>query len=98
MSWPNSSVLQGEFIFQLQGVKGIIDPGRGALAAMLKAVPPLQPEERDGIILSRGHIDHGNDVNLLIEAITRGGLQKKGNSLGPGGDNIRFRSGFVQLS
>lgn len=75
----------GGIYFQIQGVKGIIDPGPGALTAMLQAAPPLRPEELEGIILSHGHIDHCNDVNLLIDAMTRGGLQKRGTLWAPEG-------------
>jgi phosphoribosyl 1,2-cyclic phosphodiesterase len=32
----------------------------------------------DGIILTHKHLDHANDVNVLIEAMTDGGFKKRG--------------------
>jgi len=36
------------------------------------------PRRLDGIILTHKHLDHSNDVNILIEAMTDGGFNKKG--------------------
>jgi len=74
----------GGTYFQINGVRGIIDPGPGALAQMVKARPLLKPEELSAVILSHGHIDHCNDVNLIIDSMTRGGLKKRGTLFAPG--------------
>jgi len=37
----------------------------------------------DGIILTHRHIDHSNDVNIMIEAMTNGGFKKKGVVFAP---------------
>ena len=37
----------------------------------------------DGIILTHRHIDHSNDINIMIEAMTNAGLTKKGIVFAP---------------
>jgi phosphoribosyl 1,2-cyclic phosphodiesterase len=37
----------------------------------------------DGIILTHRHIDHSNDINIMIEAMTNGGFKKKGVVFAP---------------
>jgi phosphoribosyl 1,2-cyclic phosphodiesterase len=37
----------------------------------------------DGIILTHRHIDHSNDINIMIEAMTNGGFKKKGIVFAP---------------
>ena len=56
----------------------LIDPGPGSLVRCLSSKPKLDPRELDGIIISHRHIDHTNDVNIIIEAMTNGGFNKKG--------------------
>jgi phosphoribosyl 1,2-cyclic phosphodiesterase len=53
-----------------------LDPGPGALIHSLEA--GLDPQKLDGIIVSHSHIDHTNDVAVLIEAMTNGGTRKHG--------------------
>ena len=55
-----------------------IDPGPGALVRVHASRDHLQPWRLDGIILTHKHIDHANDVNVMIEAMTQGGFKKKG--------------------
>ncbi len=74
----------GGTYFELEGERGIFDPGPGALGQLIKNKPPLNPENLSTIILSHGHIDHCNDVNLIIDSMTRGGLKKKGTLFAPG--------------
>lgn len=61
----------------------IIDPGPGSLVKMLSCKPKLNPRELDGIILSHKHLDHSNDVNIVVEAMTNGGWDKKGVLFAP---------------
>ena len=56
----------------------ILDPGPGSLVRILSSKPKLNPRNLDGIILSHRHLDHTNDVNIIIEAMTNGGFNKKG--------------------
>jgi ribonuclease BN (tRNA processing enzyme) len=61
----------------------LLDPGPGTLVRCAKSRPPLDPTELDAIILSHQHIDHANDVNIMIEAMTTGGYSKKGTLYAP---------------
>src|SRR5579871_6201242 len=60
-----------------------VDPGPGALVRALAHVPPCNPRELDGIVLSHKHLDHANDVNVMIEAMTSGGFHRRGILLAP---------------
>lgn len=66
-----------------QGTQVIIDPGPGALVKALSGRPKLDPAQLDGIILTHRHLDHASDVNIMIEAMTKGGFQKKGTLFVP---------------
>ena len=61
----------------------LIDPGPGSLIRCLSSKPRLDPKNLDGIILTHRHIDHSNDINLMIEAMTDGGFKKKGKVFAP---------------
>jgi phosphoribosyl 1,2-cyclic phosphodiesterase len=50
---------------------------------MISSRPKLNPLELDGIFLSHRHIDHANDVNIIIEAMTNGGHSPKGMLFAP---------------
>ncbi len=53
------------------------------MARCAKSRPALDPTQLDAIILSHQHIDHANDVNIMIEAMTNGGFSKKGALYAP---------------
>jgi phosphoribosyl 1,2-cyclic phosphodiesterase len=53
-----------------------LDPGPGALVYSINA--GLDPQKLDGVLLSHSHPDHYTDAEVLIEAMTRGTLQKRG--------------------
>lgn len=61
----------------------LIDPGPGSLVRCLSSKPKLDPGTLDGIIISHRHIDHSNDVNIMIEAMTNGGNKRKGIVFAP---------------
>ena len=61
----------------------LLDPGPGTLVRCAKSRPPLDPTQLDAIILSHQHIDHANDVNIMIEAMTNGGFSKRGALFAP---------------
>jgi ribonuclease BN (tRNA processing enzyme) len=61
----------------------LIDPGPGTLTRCHASRPKLNPQKLDGIILTHKHLDHSNDVNLMIEAMTNGGWNKKGVLFAP---------------
>lgn len=68
----------GGLWLSLGGEEILIDPGPGSLLKCLSSRPRLDPPKLSGIILTHRHLDHSNDVNILIEAMTVGGKNKKG--------------------
>lgn len=66
-----------------KGTNIIIDPGPGALLRAHKSRPKLNPESLDGIVVTHKHLDHSNDLNVMIEAMTGGGFKKRGTVLIP---------------
>ena len=73
----------GGIWLSLDGTQVLIDPGPGALLHCLSSRPKLDPQGLDGIILTHRHLDHSNDVNIMIEAMTNGGFKKKGVVFAP---------------
>jgi ribonuclease BN (tRNA processing enzyme) len=69
----------GGIWIDLDGTNILIDPGPGSLVRCLSSKPKLNPTDLDAIILTHRHIDHSNDINIMIEAMTYGGFNKKGN-------------------
>jgi len=61
----------------------LVDPGPGSLVRCLSSKPRLNPRDLDGIILSHRHLDHSNDVNIMIEAMTNGGFDRRGVVFAP---------------
>ncbi len=61
-----------------KGTNVIIDPGPGSIARCALSKPKMDPTTLDGIILTHRHLDHSNDINVMIEAMTEGGFKKKG--------------------
>lgn len=56
----------------------LIDPGPGSIVRCAASRPKLDPTTLDGIILTHRHLDHANDMNVMIEAMTEGGFKKRG--------------------
>ncbi len=67
----------------LDGTHVLIDPGPGSLVRCLSSRPKLDPMDLEGIILTHRHLDHANDINIMIEAMTNGGFKKKGVVFAP---------------
>jgi phosphoribosyl 1,2-cyclic phosphodiesterase len=61
----------------------ILDPGPGTLVRCAKSKPGIDVTQLDAIILTHAHIDHSNDVNILIDAMTGGGLKRRGIVFAP---------------
>ena len=72
----------GVFI-TMKGKKIILDPGPGTLVKCAKSRPGIDVTKLDAIILTHAHIDHTSDVNILIDAMTSGGLRKRGVLFAP---------------
>jgi len=73
----------GGIWISLNGTNIYLDPGPGALVKCLSSKPKLEPSQLSAIILSHKHIDHSNDINIMIEAMTEGGFKKKGVLFAP---------------
>ena len=74
----------GGMWLSLDGTNVLIDPGPGSLVRCLSSKPRLDPLDLDGIILTHRHLDHSNDINIMIEAMTNGGFKPKGVVFAPG--------------
>lgn len=72
----------GTFI-GIAGKKLVLDPGPGTLVRLAKSKPAIDATKLDGVILSHLHIDHSNDVNILLDAMTSGGLEMRGVLFAP---------------
>lgn len=66
-----------------KGTNVIIDPGPGSIVRCATSKPKLDPTILDGIILTHKHLDHSNDINVMIEAMTEGGFKKRGTVFVP---------------
>ncbi len=71
----------GGMWMDLAGTQFIVDPGPGCIVQVTKR--KLDPEKLSGIILTHRHLDHANDVNIMVEAMTGGGFDKKGTFFCP---------------
>ncbi len=71
----------GGFWLKLDDVNILHDPGPGSLVMAQQL--HLKPRDLDAIILSHRHIDHSNDINVMIEAMTGGGFQPHGRLIVP---------------
>jgi len=73
----------GGIWFSAGGVNFLVDPGPGSLIRLLRSRPKLDPANLDFIFLSHKHLDHSCDINLMIEAMTNGGFDKRGRVFAP---------------
>jgi len=84
----------GGLWFHYRNTDLYIDPGPGALVRLHAARDHLEPARLDGIILTHKHLDHANDVNVMIEAMADGGFKKRGSLFCPedaiSGDPVVF--------
>jgi len=66
---------------ELAGSTILLDPGPGSLVQATKR--GLRPDTLDAIVLSHRHLDHSGDANVMVEAMTGGGLRRGGLLLAP---------------
>jgi phosphoribosyl 1,2-cyclic phosphodiesterase len=71
----------GGMWLNLGGTEILVDPGPGCIVQATKR--KLKPEKLSAIIVSHRHLDHAADVNVMVEAMTRGGYRKEGRLLAP---------------
>jgi ribonuclease BN (tRNA processing enzyme) len=65
----------------LNGKNILLDPGPGCLMRSVEL--GFQPGKLDCIILSHKHIDHSNDINIMIEAMSGGSFRPRGVLIAP---------------
>lgn len=66
----------GGIWLSLAGTEILLDPGPGCLVQVVKR--RLSPEKLKAIIISHRHLDHSGDANIMVEAMTGGGLNHQG--------------------
>tara|TARA_Y100000310_G_scaffold105664_2_gene104162 strand:- start:16388 stop:17230 length:843 start_codon:yes stop_codon:yes gene_type:complete len=79
-------------IIQFEGYQFHIDPGPGSLAKLKEF--GINPRETTALMISHSHINHSNDANVVLSAMTLNGMDKRGvlicsPSLVNGTDKIR---------
>ena len=75
------ALASGGLWLNLDGTQLLVDPGPGCIVQTTRL--KLNPEELSGIIASHRHLDHIADVNVMVEAMTRGGLKPQGRFFAP---------------
>ena len=71
----------GGLWFNLGGTEFIVDPGPGSIVQATKR--KFNPEHLSAVIVSHRHLDHSHDVNIMAEAMTRGGFRQHGRLFAP---------------
>jgi ribonuclease BN (tRNA processing enzyme) len=66
----------GGIWLNLSGTEMLVDPGPGSIVQSTKR--KLRADKLSAIILSHRHLDHSADVNIMVEAMTNGGLERRG--------------------
>jgi len=77
----SQELASGGLWFNLEGTEFIVDPGPGSIVRATSS--KLNPEHLDAVIVSHRHIDHAHDVNIMAEAMTRGGFRQHGRLFAP---------------
>ena len=68
----------GGIWLELKDTRILIDPGPGSLVKCCASRTGLDPRKIDAVFLSHRHLDHSADMNVMVEAMTEGGLKKRG--------------------
>jgi phosphoribosyl 1,2-cyclic phosphodiesterase len=71
----------GGLFIEDEGTKLSLDPGPGAIVQYAQRGVDLTT--LDAIVLSHRHLDHTGDVNVMLEAMTDGGFQHRGQLFCP---------------
>ncbi len=70
----------GGIIIQAEELQFHLDPGPGALIKAREFGVNL--EHNTAVLVSHSHLNHCNDLNVVIEAMTHGGIEQRGIILG----------------
>ncbi len=71
----------GGFWLNLGGTEILVDPGPGCIVQSNKR--KLKAENLSAIVLSHRHLDHSADINIMVEAMTQGGMKQHGRLFAP---------------
>jgi ribonuclease BN (tRNA processing enzyme) len=71
----------GGLWLSLSGTEILVDPGPGCIVQAAKR--KLKPEKLAAIIVSHRHLDHSADANIMVEAMSQGGLKRQGRLFAP---------------
>ena len=71
----------GGLWLNLDGTQILVDPGPGSIVQSTKR--KLKAENLSAIILSHRHLDHSADINIMVEAMTQGGMKQHGKLFAP---------------
>lgn len=71
----------GGLWFNFGGTEILMDPGPGCIVQSTRR--KLNAERLSAIIVSHRHLDHSADVNIMVEAMTRGGFNRRGRLFAP---------------
>lgn len=66
----------GGIIVQVEDLQFHLDPGPGALVKAQEF--GINPHHTTAVLVSHNHLNHCNDLNLVIEALTHGGIEHRG--------------------
>ncbi len=66
----------GGMWLDLGGTEILLDPGPGCIVHATRR--KLRAEKLSAIVVSHRHLDHSGDVNVMVEAMTRGGFDRHG--------------------
>ncbi len=64
-----------------RSLRANIDPGPGALVHMHRY--GIDPTQTDAILVSHAHADHWTDTSILLNGLSRGGLERNGILVAP---------------
>lgn len=70
----------GGIVFQIEDLQFHIDPGPGSLNKAKEF--GINPHYTTAILVSHKHINHCNDLNVCVEAMTHSGIEHRGLVLG----------------
>ena len=70
----------GGIVLQVEDLQFHIDPGPGALQKAKEY--GINPQHTTAVLVSHNHINHCNDLNAVIEAMTHSGIEHRGVIMG----------------
>jgi ribonuclease BN (tRNA processing enzyme) len=80
-------IASGGIWLNLGGTEILLDPGPGSIVQATRR--KFKPDKLSAVVLSHRHLDHSSDLNVMVEAMTEGGLKRRGwlfapaDALGP---------------